>query len=350
MSDYIRGGFFLLLIFLLQGCAELGYYYQSAKGHMSLMTSMDSIDDLLKEGELSEQRQKQLQQVVAIRRYATENLGLPDNDSYTSYVELGRKYAVWSVVATPPYSMKPKEWCFPVVGCVTYKGYFAEADADALGEELRKQGLDVYVGGVQAYSTLGWFDDPIVSSMLDRGDILLAEIIFHELAHQKLYFKDDTDFNEAFATVVGEYGVRQWLKETNEPALERYEKWLGQKDAFVRLLRETSDDLKVAFARSNDPELLAREKSKIYDQLRENYQMLKQRSGGKLAYDKWFEKPVNNARLATVSVYRDLIPEFVRWLERCDGDFDRFYGAMLSFKDMAHDDRLDALKGQATCS
>lgn len=350
MFHYIRAAVFLLVLFLVQGCAEMGYYYQSASGHMALMTGMEDIEGLLAEGELTDKRQKQLRQAQDIRRYATERLELPDNESYTSYIELGRPYAVWSVVATEPYSMSPKEWCFPVVGCVTYKGYFTQQDAEAYATELKQQGMDVYVGGVQAYSTLGWFDDPIVSSMLDRGDILLAEVVFHELAHQKLYFKDDTDFNEAFATVVGEYGVRQWLAETNPEALGRYERWLNQKDDFIHLLRQTSTELKDVYRRYEDEDVLQREKTLTIERLKQRYEHMKQRWNGKLAYDKWFDKPVNNARLATVAVYRDLVPEFARWLDACDGHFPAFYGQMLRLKNLDHDERLSVLKSEPVCS
>lgn len=314
------------------------------------MAGSEPIDELLSGDELTEKRRKQLEQASAIRIYASEHLGLPENDSYTEFSELGRPYAVWSVVATEPYSMKPREWCFPVVGCVTYRGYFDQAAAQALADELASESMDVYVGGVQAYSTLGWFDDPIVSSMLDRGDILLAEVVFHELAHQRLYFKNDTDFNEAFATVVGEYGVRQWLADTNPDALPRYESWLSQKEAFIQLLRDTSDDLKLLFLTAKTEEEKQKGKEAIFVSLRENYAQLKRERGGKMAYDKWFEKPVNNARLATVSTYRDLVPDFVRWLSACDYKFERFYQQMLTWQATDGASRQRQLKSKAFCS
>lgn len=339
-----------VLIVTLQGCAEVGYYYQSARGHFGIMASSEPIDDLLREEALEETRREQLEQAQAIRRYASEHLGLPDNDSYTEFAELGRPFAVWSVVATDPFSMVPKEWCFPVVGCVTYRGYFQQQAAQALADELAEQSLDVYVGGVQAYSTLGWFDDPIVSSMLDRGDILLAEVVFHELAHQRLYFKNDTDFNEAFATLVGEYGVRQWLSDTNPEALPRYEQWLAQKEAFITLLQDTSDDLKVLYLTEPDEAKKAEGKAGIFAQMKRRYDDMKADWGGTLPYDKWFEKPVNNARLATVATYRDLVPDFARWFSACGSEFEPFYNAMLSFKELEGDERQRALEAEATCS
>ncbi len=339
----------LLLLGSCVGCSTLGYYYQGARGHLDLIARREPIDSLLANGELTDERRHQLAQAAEIRRYGVERLGLPDNDSYKSFVELGRPYVVWSVVAAPEFSLRPKEWCFPVVGCVSYRGYFDEAEAQAFGESLRAEGFEVFVGGVQAYSTLGWFADPLLSSMVDRGAMLTAEVVFHELAHQVLYFPHDTDFNEAFATVVGEAGVRQWLKETSPEDLPKYVAWLSRKDDFIALLKATSDELRALYAQALPEAEVRARKAAVLDGLRDRYAVLKQRWGGFSGYDRWFEQPVNNARLASVAVYRDLVPEFTRWLDACGGDFRRYYAAMAAFKSLDKAARHARLRGPATC-
>ncbi|MGF1547084.1 MAG: aminopeptidase [Thiotrichales bacterium] len=331
------------------GCGTLGYYTNSARGHLDLMSRRVAIDELVQSDALDPERRQQLVTAQEVRLYATQRLGLPDNRSYQSYVELGRPFAVWSVVAAPELSLDPKEWCFPIVGCVSYRGYFDEAKAEAFAASLREAGYEVFVGGVQAYSTLGWFADPLLSSMVDRGEVLMAEVVFHELAHQRLYFAHDTEFNEAFATVVGEQGVRRWLSESSPEDLHKYEDWLRHKDDFIGLLKSTSDQLRAVYD-ADLPEADKRaSKAAIYIDLRTRYAELKQRWGGFAGYDRWFEKPVNNARLASVAVYRDLVPEFTRWLASCDYDFERFYTKMATFKTLEKTARHERLKQPERC-
>ncbi|MGF1645189.1 MAG: aminopeptidase [Thiotrichales bacterium] len=332
------------------GCGTLEYYTHSARGHLDLMSRRVAIDEWVRREDLDADRRQQLIAALEIRDYASRRLGLPENGSYQSYVELGRPFAVWSVVAAPELSLKPKEWCFPVVGCVSYRGYFDEARAEQFAESLRAEGYEVFVGGVQAYSTLGWFADPLLSSMVDRGEVLMAEVVFHELAHQLLYFAHDTEFNEAFATVVGEQGVRRWLAETAPEDLTQYESWLSHKDDFIGLLKSTSEQLRAVYADEALSEGQKRErKAASYAELRLRYEALKQRWDGFSGYDRWFERPVNNARLASIAVYRDLVPEFTRWLASCDYDFERFYIAMAPFKTLEKSERHDRLKQSAQC-
>ncbi len=339
----------ILTTLALTGCFPAEYYAQSAVGHLRLMAQREPIRELLESPDTEPQLRERLQEALAIREYASEKLGLPRNGSYTSYVELTKPYVVWSVVATDEFSMDPIQSCFPVVGCVTYRGYYDEAAAEAYADELRQQGKDVFVGGVQAYSTLGWFDDPVVSSMLDRGDILFAEVVFHELAHQVLYVDDDTRFNEAFATVVGEYGVRQWLRETNPDALPKYERWLEKKADFIVLLRGAGDDLRKVYAAGGSEDEKRKAKERVLLKLSQDYETLKQRWGGFDGYDRWFKQPVNNARLASVAVYRDLVPFFEKWLQACEGSIPRFMGALSVMDSGSVTARLERLKGEPEC-
>ena len=348
----------LLLLLLLAlvaisscvSCSTVGYYAQGITGHLALMHQREPIDELLENNGLDQSRQKQLQAAQTIRDFATQQLGLPDNDSYRSYVELDRDYVVWNVVATPAYSLKPLEWCFPIAGCVSYRGYFSKQSAEAFADELKQQGYDVVVNPVPAYSTLGWFDDPVLSSMIHQGELLLAQTIFHELAHQQLYVKDDSVFNEAFASTVGEQGVFRWLNETGRTEdLLRYQKYLMRKNEFLDLLKQTSRDLQQLYQQKLSTEKMRTEKAALFARLRENYSRLKERWGDYKGYDRWFSRELNNARLVSVAVYRDRVPDFVRWLDACQGDLPKFYASMKQLGKQDKQSRQERLQGLADC-
>jgi len=308
------------------------------------------IKNLLNDNNLEESSRTQLKNAIAIRQYASKRLFLPDNDSYSSYVKLEKPFVVWNVVAAPELSLEPHEWCFPVVGCVAYRGYYSEEKAKKYTAGLIKQELDVYVGGSPAYSTLGWFDDPILSSMMNRGNILLAELIFHELAHQVLYFKNDTEFNEAFADSVGEFGVYQWLKDTQPEALPRYKAWLKRKDQFLHLVHNTSDQLRAVYSSNLSDAVKRSRKHEIIQSMRNQYSALKTKWDGFTGFDKWFETPINNARLATIAVYRDHVPDFKRWIDGCNGDLKRYYSSMKKLKNIPKDERHQRLSKTAECN
>ncbi len=350
MRRATRWVYTLLLAGLVGGCAQGGYYWQSVRGHLALMAARRPITELLAGDGLDARRRRQLRTALAVRRFASERLGLPDNDSYRSYVELGRPFVVWSVVAAPEFSLTPRRWCFPVVGCVAYRGYFRRADAEAFAARLRAEGWEVAVGGVRAYSSLGWFADPLLSSMVDAGDLLMAEVIFHELAHQRLYVAGDTAFNEAFATAVGESGVRRWLAETRPADLPRYERFVARRDQFVALLQRVAADLRALYASDLPAADKRRRKAARLRRLRTvEYPALKARWGGWSGYDGWFAQPVNNARLAAIATYRERVPDFLRWLAACDGDLPRVYAAMGRLAHLSAARREAVLRGPAQC-
>ena len=332
------------------GCSTVGYYAQSARGHLSLLARREPVAEVIADKRTSEQRRRQLQLATEIRDYASTELKLPDNGSYRDYVELGRPYVVWNVVATPELSLEPLRWCFPVVGCLTYRGYFDRAAAEAYAEPLRRQGNDVMVRGVRAYSTLGWFDDPLLSSMLDQGSVATAEVIFHELAHQIIYARNDTVFNEAFASTVGELGVKRWLSSEHPERLHDYLAALKRRDQFLELLRRTSDALRALYASDVDDEKKREGKRRLLATLREDYETLKRGWGGFKGFDGWFDTPVNNARLISIAVYRDRVPDFLRWFDACGRDFPRFYQAVKRMGKMPQDERHRVLTGPASCS
>lgn len=325
-----RAGLVLCVLLQLSACAQLSYYAQATHGQSSVMTSARPIDELLQDAELDGKLRQRLIMVNTIRRFAVQELGLPDKGSYTSYADLKRAYAVWNVVATPELSMQPLQWCFPVAGCVSYRGYYSEADAQEFANGLRAAGNDVQVVGVPAYSTLGWYKDPVLSSFIYSPDIEVARLIFHELAHQVVYVRGDSQFNESFATTVEEAGLTLWLAQHgDEQGRVKLRLADGRKQQFIALLLKYRQQLvdNYASARSDDAKRQA--KQQIFAALREEYVTVKAGWHGYAGYDHWFAQPLSNARLAAVATYHDQVPAF-RALLREQNDFAGFYRAVIA--------------------
>ena len=284
---------------------------------------------------------RQLEAVSAIREFAVRELGLPDNGSYRSYADVGRPYVVWNVVAAPEFSVEARQWCYPLVGCVAYRGYFVERRARTFADKLRDRGFDVSVGGVAAYSTLGHFNDPILNTMVGWSDVALASIIFHELTHQLIYVPNDADFNEALATTVEEEGVRRWLQaQGREKDLVNYELEQRHEAEVVGLLIRTRAELRELYASGVGHSLMRERKDAAFAALRASYAKLKSDWGGGAPYEAWFERDLNNAYLASVATYFDCVPGFKRELEAEGGNLQAFYQRVhaLSRLDQAHRD------------
>ena len=324
----LRAVFFMACVFIsLGGCSTVGYYAQLVDGHLSLLDKRESIDKLIASDHTTEELNKQLKSVQAIRQFAIKELLLPDNGSYKSYADIGRDFVTWNVIATPPYSLDAKNWCFWVAGCVAYKGFFREKSAQVFADSLREQGYDVAVTGATAYSTLGWFDDPVLNTMLNRETFVLAGFLFHELAHQKLYVQDSSDFNEAFATFVQGEGTRRWLLEHgDEDSKFRYEARVHRQADFLELLQRTRGSLAALYEKEHDEKVLRDEKAGVFRNLKSQYRLLKQSWGGYSGYDHWFDRPLNNAHLALLSTYHRWVPGFAQ-LYRRHGDLAAFYDA-----------------------
>ena len=339
----------ILIVTLLTGCGTARYYAQSVTGHLELMSRARSIDNIVAAPDIEARLAARLRTAVDIRAFASSVLGLPDNDSYSRYVDLGRPYVVWNVVAAPELSLAPRRWCFPVVGCLSYRGYFSRADAEAYGAELESDGWDVTVGGVRAYSTLGWFSDPLLSSMVELPEYDLAGIVFHELAHQRLYVAGDTDFNESFAVVVMRAGVRRWLESGDRTALtERYRVSAERRAAFLELLRSTRGQLESVYASSRSDEEKRKEKSIAIEQLRAGYAALQATWTSGPTYDPWFERGVNNAAIALLTIYDRWVVALEALLAQSGGDLPTFYRACDELAALSHDERrarLEALEG-----
>ena len=306
----------------LNGC----YLLESAQGQLSLMSKRRPIARVVADPGTPADVRKQLEAVAQIREFASRNLHLPDNGSYRTYADVGRPYVVWNVVAAPEFSVEPKEWCYPIVGCVAYRGYFVERRARALGDALKSRGFDVNVAGVAAYSTLGHFDDPILNTMIGWNDVELASIIFHELTHQMIYIANDADFNEALAITVEDEGVRRWLESLGRSGeLERYELEETRSLEVVALLSRTREELRVLYGSGIDPARMRERKAAAFAALRESYARLVQSWGPHPPFESWFAGEINNAQLASIATYYDCVPGFRRELAAVGGNLDAFY-------------------------
>ncbi|MDE3009424.1 MAG: aminopeptidase [Pseudomonadota bacterium] len=335
----------LALCQLLAGCGSTGYYWQALGGHLDLMRQRRPIDAVVADAATPADLRAILRQVQDMRRFAVDALALPDNGSYRSYVALDRPYVIWNVFAAPPLSTTPREWCFPIAGCVAYRGYFRRADADALAARLREDGDDSYVGGVPAYSTLGWMDDPVLSTYVRWPQPELARLLFHELSHQVAYAAGDTAFNEAFATAVEEEGVARWIAAQGRIDLQdRWQQSQQRRAGFLQLVLGVQQDLTALYASAASDADKRAGKLERLARMRQDYQARKAEWGGFAGYDHWFDEGVNNAQLASVAVYTALVPAFRVLLHEQDGDLPRFYAQVRRLAAASADARHAALQ------
>ncbi len=331
-------------VITLSSCSTISYYRQSVSGHLQLLKAQQDLLTVLQSPDTDPELKQRLHMITRIRDFASNVVKLPNNNSYRSYADIGRQYIVWNVFATPALSLNPHQSCFLIIGCLSYRGYFKKSDALAYMNNLENEGFDVYLGGVTAYSTLGWFDDPILNGMLERSDLELARLIFHELAHQQLYIKDDTEFNEAFADAVALIGLEYWL-ESNTTAEQRreYAEELAHEKQFTMLVLSYQEKLAQLFQSDiADVKKLSLKKS-TYRQLRQDYESLRENWGDYDKYDDWFGHKLNNAKLAAVSTYRNLVPLFVIAYQASGEDISVFYSHIEKIGQCGHDRRRELL-------
>lgn len=340
----MRMAILLTLSGLLCGCAQLSYLVQAAHGQSVLLSAARPIDDWLADPQAELSLKNKLATAKTIRAFAVRELGLPDNASYTTYAALRRPFVLWNVVATPALSLKPKQWCFPVAGCVSYHGYYAQEQAQAEALALRAKGYDVQVAGVPAYSTLGWFKDPVISTFIHYPDAELARLIFHELAHQMAYAPGDSAFNESFATTVEQAGLQRWLDLHGDAGMRQsYAVYAARKRDFLALLLRHRQALEANYAgQVPNAEKLLR-KAEIFQALQDEYQTLKQSWGGYAGYDRWFAEPLSNAHLAALATYHDFVPGFRALLQK-DKDFNRFYADVKALAQLDRNERHRRLR------
>ena len=334
---------------LLCGCHSVGYYGQAIAGQWQLITRPEPVRQLVADTSTPEPLRERLQLVLRLREFAASELKLPTNGHYLDYADLKRPFVVWAVYAAPEFSAKSMTWWYPVVGSLEYQGYFKEKSAHRYAEKLRQRGYDVYVGGVAAYSTLGWFRDPVLNTFLFNDEADLAEVLFHELAHQRAFIPGDTEFNEAFATTVAHEGLRRWMQADNDPAAyESFHAAYSREARFVQLVTDARARLEKFYDTTNAPARSEAElrsgKSAILDKLQRDYSRLKESWGGSREYDQWFSQPVNNAQLNTVEAYHKLVPGFERLFARCHNDFPAFYREVKAIGKLKKDERRERLK------
>ncbi|WP_339452603.1 aminopeptidase [Pseudomonas sp. JAI120] len=332
-----------LLVVLLSGCSSVSYYSQLADGQWQLLRAREPVAEVIADPSTPQLLRDHLVQSQKARTFASEHLHLPDNQSYRLYADIGRPYVVWNVFATQEFSLAPQTHCFPIAGCVAYRGYYRQGAARGEAALLRQKGMDVSIGGVEAYSTLGWFNDPIMNSMMNWGDERLATLIFHELAHQRFYVKDDTEFNESFASFVEQEGTRQWRAAQGLAPLGNAAR--QQRDQFTQLILDTRQRLEKLYAQPLAAEAMRQAKAAEFEDLRREYrQMRDSQWGGDKRYDAWMNLPMNNARLLPFGLYDRWVPAFAALFRQEGGDWPKFYTAVEKMGELPVVQRKAALR------
>ena len=318
----------LINLLFLTGCTNIPYYTQSIAGQSEIIFKRQPIDDILANNS-DAALNKKLKLSQNILGFAEHELSLASNGSYNHYVDLERPFVIWNVFAAPELSLEPKNWCYFFVGCLAYRGYFKREHAESLATELSNQGWDVYVGGVAAYSTLGWLKDPLLNTILRFDDIQLAKILFHELAHQKLYVKNDSEFNEAFADAVAMIGLEKWLDQTHQP--ERYQQLVLHEQyekEFVTLLLGYKKRLEASYQSNMSENAKRQQKARLSKQFRQDYLLVSGNWNGYKGFESWADEPLNNARISAVSTYRELVPDFISLYQKLNKDLKQFYSTV----------------------
>ena len=334
----------ILCVLGLASCGTVRFYAQAAKGQAQMLWRARPIPVVIAEPTTKPTLRKRLELVQALRAFAGSELHLPTSSIFTSYADLGRKYAVYVVYAAPEFSAEAKGWWYPVVGTLKYRGFFDEASAKKEADKLKAQGFDVLMSGVEAYSTLGWFNDPVLNTFIGREEGDLAELLFHELTHARLFLPGDTDFNEALATSVAQEGVKRWFTHKHAPdELKAYEQGLGKDNEIIHLLLQTRGELKRLYATEQTPVSMRQAKATTLATLNKRYAEVRTRWNGDSRYDRFFSKPVNNARLCTIAAYHDLVPTFSKKIRDHHGDLEAFFREMEALGPLDSKARLAAL-------
>jgi len=353
--------FLLTFCLLLVGCESVSYYSQAILGQLSILSKREAIEDLIADDSSSPELKSKLSTILDIRDFAETELMLPVEDNYDSYVDVERPFVVWNVFAAPEFSINPLNWCYPIAGCVSYRGYFTEDDAQSFAAKLADDGLDVYVGGVSAYSTLGWFSDPVLSTIINRKNYQLAALLFHELAHQLVYIPGDTKFNESFATAIEREGLRRWLAVNNinetesRNIVELAELNTQRREEFVALVSTTVRELETIYvndsnenneSNENSADSKRQAKLEIFSKMQRDYVSLKNSWNGYDGYDDWMSRELNNAQLNTVATYFNWVPAFENILEEKAYDLNLFYTEILELAELNENDRTYILSSK----
>ncbi|WP_164880865.1 aminopeptidase [Aestuariirhabdus litorea] len=334
-----------LLSLLLGGCESLGYYWQAGEGQWRIYRAQAPVGELVDSPQTAPELRERLIRSQAILEFAHQSLLLPDNGSYRHYADLKRPYVVWNLFASDEFSIQPHHWCYPLVGCLSYRGYFDPDSAIRAASRLQAQGMDTWVAGVRAYSTLGWLDDPLLNTFIEEPEQQLAELIFHELAHQRVFAAGDTEFNESLATVIADEGVRRWAAlhhlphNSEQAALER-----RAREQVVALVKQTRERLDRLYREDLPTASMRDQKQRLLDQLRTEYQQLRLGPLQRHArYDRWMAGTLNNAKLATIASYHRWVPQIEALLKQQGGDLDALYRALEELAALSADKRKRVL-------
>lgn len=318
-----------ILLTTVEGCTTLSFYTQAIVGQTSLLWQRKDIKLIIDDPATDEHTREKLELVVRVLAYAEHELSLPVDDAYSTYVATGNPYIVWNVFAAPEFSLEMELSCYPIVGCVSYQGYFKEEGAQRFASGLRDQGRDVFVGGVAAYSTLGWFSDPVLDTFLVRSDINIARLLFHELAHRVVFVPGDTQFNESFATAIEESSLQRWLADRQKQV--EFEDYLDSKkrrSQVLMLINTTRSKLAVNYASGENDDRRRVKKQQLIDQMRVEYKLLKQSWEGEQDFQYWMESDVNNAKLGTIADYNAWVPAFQQILMENGNSLELFFAAV----------------------
>lgn len=316
----------LLVVVFLSGCAELQYYGHAISGQFDVLSKRRPITEVLEDPATKPEVSEKLKMVQRMHDFAISDLSLPDSDSFRSYSDVERDYVLWNVFATPELSLETKQWCYPFFGCLNYRSYFEKAYAESIARELEQEGWDVHIAPSPAYSTRGFFADPIYNPMLRYDDLTLAGILFHELAHERVYFKNDSELNESFAVAVQNEGVRRWLAHEQRPQYYiDYKIDQKQEEQFISLLLKYREKLDTVYQSPQGDDKKRMQKTRLLKALRLEYFELKNQWNGYAGYDHWFNKPLNNARLAPIGTYHGHVDAFAALLNSHHGNWIKFY-------------------------
>lgn len=330
------------LVAALAGCSQVGYYAQSINGHFTMLHDAKPVDDLLTDPSIEPRLRARLIEAEQIRTYAVTALGEPDNGSYRSYADIKRPYVVYNVFAAPSLSLKLHESCLLVVGCVEYRGYYSRESAEAYADQLHRDGWETFVAGIPAYSTLGYFNDPLLNTFIYLPRAEVARMIFHELAHQILYVRGDTPFNESYAVTVETVGVQRWIAAHPDAAPE-YEVYDTRRRQFRALVEGYRKRLEAVYNGSASDTEKEAQKEQLYASMRADYEAQKAKWGGYAGFDKWFDSDLNNAKIGSFATYNQWVPAFMALLTEQHGDLPSFYAAVKALSKRSAAERKAAL-------
>ena len=335
----------IILFITLSGCESVRYYSHVAHGQFHIVSLRQPIEEIISDPQTDSVLKKKLEHVLALREFAENDLSLPVDDNYLNYVDLKRPFVVWNVSAAPEFSLSPKTWYYPIVGHASYRGYFSKEKANAFADQLKSEGYDVYVGGVTAYSTLGWFSDPVFNTIIKGRNDATAALIFHELAHQILYVSDDTTFNESFATTVEQEGLRRWMEENeNMTGYNNYLERRRRRETFISLMTKYRKKLEELYRQDLKTDDMRQRKAAVFQSLKNEYETQKSTWGGYTGYDAWVNDQLNNAKLNSIGAYYDLVPAFNHLLASEDGNLEVFYKKCRHLGDLPRAERSKRLK------